>query len=52
MSERAKELADQFVRYLGEAAAEWADSFRDSPPSHAYTALFGIAGYQIIRWTL
>lgn len=41
MSERAKELWDQFLRYTREAYREWADSVEDSPPSHVYSAILG-----------
>ena len=50
MSERAKELLADFLRYLREAGAEWWDSVDDSPPSHVYTAIFAIVLFQILKW--
>ena len=50
MSERAKELWEDFTRYTREAGREWWDSVDDSPPSHVYTALFAIVLFQILKW--
>ena len=50
MSERAKELWADFLRYLREAGAEWWDSVDDSPPSHVYTALFAVVLFQALKW--
>lgn len=52
MSERAKELWADFLRYLREAAIEWWGSFDDSPPSHIYSALFGALVAKVIGWLL
>lgn len=50
MSERAKELLADFLRYLREAGAEWWDSVDDSPPSHVYTAIFAVVLFQLLKW--
>lgn len=50
MSERYKELWEDFRRYLKEAAREWWDSVDDSPPSHVYTALFAVVLFQLLKW--
>ena len=52
MSERAKELLADFLRYLREAGAEWWDSVDDSPPSHVYTAILTIILWQIVKWVV
>ena len=52
MSERAKELWADFLRYLREAAEEWIGNFEDSPPSHAYTALIAVLVVTALRWFL
>ena len=52
MSERAKELWADFLRYLREAWLEWVDNFEDSPPSHAYSALFGALIATLLRWVI
>ena len=50
MNDRAKELWEDFQRYLREAPAEWWDSVDDSPPSHVYTAIFAVVLFQVIKW--
>ena len=50
MTDRAKELWEDFQRYLKEAAEKWLDSLDDSPQSHAYTAIFAIIVYQAVKW--
>lgn len=50
MNARAKELLEDFRRYLREALTEWWDSVDDSPPSHVYTALFATVLFQVIKW--
>lgn len=52
MSERAKELGEQFLRYLKEAGAEWGESFRDSPEAHCYSLAAGALIAQVIGWLL
>ena len=52
MSERAKELWEDFLRYTREAGREWWDNFDDSPPSHVYTAILTIILWQIVKWAV
>ena len=52
MSERAKELLEDFRRYLREALTEWWGSVDDSPPSHVYTAILTIILWQIVKWVV
>ena len=50
MSERARELGADFLRYMKEAGDEWLESFKDSAVSHALTAIVAIFMYQVFRW--
>ena len=52
MNDRAKELLEDFQRYLREALTEWWDSVDDSPPSHVYTAILTIILWQIVKWVV
>ena len=52
MNERATELLADFKRYLKEAGAEWLNSVEDSPPSHVYSAIFGVAIVKVLGWLL
>ena len=52
MSDRAKELWEDFQRYLREALTEWWDSVDDSLPSHVYTAILTIILWQIVKWAV
>ena len=50
MNARAKELWDDFCRYLREALTEWWDSVDDSPPSHVYSGIAAIVLFQLLKW--
>ena len=52
MSERAKEIASDAVRWAGEAWKEWAESVKDSPEAHCYTLVLGGVFPIVARWFL
>ena len=46
MNERAKEILSDAARWGKEALIEWAESVKDSPEAHCYTAIVvGLAAW-------
>lgn len=52
MSERAKQIASDALRWTGEALQEWAEAVSEYPVAHVFTLFLGMALAVVARWFL
>lgn len=52
MSERAKQIASDALRWTGEALKEWGEAVGEYPIPHVFTLFLGALLAVVVRWFL